>query len=110
MVQEVRRYKLHIVGFTTTYCTGCGTKLLDEPGMSFSRVVQSERRRTTAQSAESVQASGKNDSWTPACGGVLGKSNCVEATGQTQNMLEGLCSPSGLGMPQDPPGRTGGCG
>lgn len=34
-------------------------------------------------------------------------SNWEEPPGQTQNMLEGLCIPSGLGILWDPPGSTG---
>ncbi len=37
----------------------------------------------------------------PPCGGMLGASNWEKNPRQSQNMLEGLYIPSGLGMSQD---------
>ena len=39
----------------------------------------------------------------------MGTSNWEEAPGQTQNSLEGLYIPTGLGMSWDPSGGAGGC-
>ena len=57
-----------------------------------------------------VRASGEDASWTPPSGGLSGMSYREETSGQTQDTLEGLHLPVGLGTPWDPPGRAGGSG
>ncbi|KAM9718417.1 uncharacterized protein ACNS7B_019603 isoform 2-T2 [Menidia menidia] len=46
-------------------------------------------------------------SWSPPWGGVLGSSHREKAQRKTQDPLEGLCVPAGLGTPRDPPGGAG---
>ncbi len=46
-----------------------------------------------------ARASVLDASWTPSCGGVLGASHWEETQGKTQDTLEGLCLPTGLGTP-----------
>ena len=45
---------------------------------------------------------------TPSSGGVPGMSRWEETPGKTQDTLERLCRPAGLGTPWDPPRRAGG--
>ncbi len=58
------------------------------------------------ESAEVARASVPDASWMPSWGAVLGVSHREETPGKT---LEGLCLPTGLGMPRCPPGGAGGC-
>ena len=43
---------------------------------------------------------------TPPSGGVPGMSRREETPRKTQDALERLCLPAGLGTPWDPPGRA----
>ena len=52
----------------------------------------------------------KENIWAPPCGGVSGTSNQEETSGLTRDTLEGLYLSTGLGTPQDSPGRAGGSG
>ncbi len=47
-------------------------------------------------------------SWTPSWGSVLGVSHWEETLRKTQDMLKGLCLPTGLGTPRYSPGGAGG--
>ncbi len=57
---------------------------------------------------EVARASFPDASWTPSWGGVSGASHWEETPGKTQDTLEGLCLPTGLGTPRYSPGGAGG--
>ncbi len=80
---------------------GAGRSLRDRVRSSVTR----EELRVE-ESAEVARASVPDASWTPSWGAVLGVSHREETPGKT---LEGLCLPTGLGMPRCPPGGAGGC-
>lgn len=44
LVWEMGQCHLDIVGLTSMLCTGTGTKLMEQGGLSFSGVTQGERR------------------------------------------------------------------
>ncbi|TRY92421.1 hypothetical protein DNTS_007203, partial [Danionella cerebrum] len=71
---------------------------LHHPGGAQSRTAAPHRE----ESAEVDQASVSDDSWTPPGGGVPGMSHREKAQGKTQDTLEGLCLPAGLGTPRGP--------
>ena len=58
--------------------------------------------------AEVAKASISDASRMPPLGGVPGMSHREETPRKTQDTLEQLCRPAGLGTPWDPPRRAGG--
>ena len=58
------------------------------------------------QPAEVARASILDAPWTPSSGGVPGMSRREETPRKTQDTLEWLCHPAGLGAPWDPPGGS----
>lgn len=57
-------------------------------------------------SAEVARESVSGASWKPTQGGVSGMSHPEEASGKTQDALEGQCLSAGLGTPWDPAGGS----